>query len=513
MKSLFTEENRKKYLFILGLCVAFGLAAHGYRLMINLYTHDTLMDLVEDNIQYQRAIGRFMQTFTMLFRGTVCTPWIIGLAGLVFFSFSAFLITDILKITGKFSIALVCGIMVCNITITTSAAAFIPWFDVYGAALFFAVLGVWLILQDKLWDYIAGGVSIVISLGFYQAYLNVALVLILVAFLKAFRNEKTLSFVWTRIGKTAATFAGAAGCYYAVFKMVCIIHHVSKVENYNSIDTLNSYEGVSLGNLIAITYRNFIGYFTKPSGFVAKIGSFNNIWSVACTVASVLVLALIFSGVVLLLIKKKPHWSVWVINIVGIMAVPIFANFVCIISKGVDHVLTIYSFVLMFVWAIALWEEYCELVDFKWVTVCKTAATLLTLVCVWNNIVFSNQLYFRLDLQDRAFESYASRLVNDIENTPGYEYIYTQVVLYGSFENSDYFFKMPQISNVGTIGVGKTPITYMSTVYNYVSYYLNTFMNIMVDENPTEKVRNMPCYPAKGSIVFDGDLLLVKISD
>lgn len=513
MKNLLNSANKKKYLYILFLSLFIGTVAHGYRFMNNLYTHDALLDVVEDTLQYQRSLGRFMQTFTILLRGSICTPWIIGVIGIIFFSFTVFFITDLLEIENKISIALIAAISICNIAITTSAASFIPWFDVYAVALFFAVFGVWLFTRDKWWGYLGGCSSIVISLGFYQAYIDVALFMLLIVFMKTFRNSKKISVVWIKIAKTAGALVCSAGAYYGLYKLVCIIHHVPSTDSYNSMSTLEVSSGTTFGRLFIDAYKTFFNYLADTSGFYAKIGSHTDIWTILVLCATISTLVLVVAGIFVLLYSKRNHWSIYVIHIIGICAVPLFANFVYIISKGVLHVLMTYSFILIFIWAISLWEEASQLISKKIVKAGWIIAIALTMIYVWNNIVFSNQVYYRLDLQAKAFDSFATRMINDIENTDGYEYGKTQVVIYGNFESSPYIREMPYFNDVTAYGIGKTPITYMSTFTSYTTYYLNVYLIYTYSSDSSEEIKKMPSYPSAGSIVMDGDVLIIKISD
>ncbi|MBO6008304.1 MAG: hypothetical protein J6P78_07070, partial [Lachnospiraceae bacterium] len=63
---------------ILLYSVIFWMAAHGYRFMNNLYTGDTLGNIFQDDILWQRSLGRFMQPATMIFRGCIASPWLLG---------------------------------------------------------------------------------------------------------------------------------------------------------------------------------------------------------------------------------------------------------------------------------------------------------------------------------------------------------------------------------------------------------------------------------------------------
>ena len=73
---------------ILLYSVILWIVAHGYRFMNNLYTADTLGSIFQDDILWQRSLGRFMQTFTMIFRGCIVSPWLLAVISVVIFSFS-----------------------------------------------------------------------------------------------------------------------------------------------------------------------------------------------------------------------------------------------------------------------------------------------------------------------------------------------------------------------------------------------------------------------------------------
>lgn len=512
MKEFFTG-NRKKYLYILVVCFVTGMASHGYRLMNNLYTHDALMDIVEDNIQYQRSLGRFMQIFSILLRGSICEPWIIGCVGLFFISLAAFLIVDLLKIQGKVAMGLVAGIMVCNIVVTTSAASFIPWFDVYGEALFFATLGIWLICRDKLYGYALGSVSLIVSLGLYQAYIDVALFLALIYFMKAFRNEEKISKVWVRVLKAGASLICSAIGYYVLYKLVCILHKVTVGNSYNSLSQMSDYSGVSFGNLIVTAYGNFGKFLLGSEGFYAKIGAHTDIWTMITKVSAMMIIIAIVVGIVLIMVSKRVRPIVYIIQILGLLFAPLFANVVCVISKGVEHTLMTYAFLLVFVFAISVWEEYKELNSTRYTITANGVVLVLVGLLVWNNIVFSNQIYFKMDMQERAFESFATRMVSDIERTEGYQYGKTQVVFYGSFEESPYIKNIPYIGEGSVHGVGKTPITYMGTFSSFSTYVLNLNMNYALGSDADDMIKNMPSYPSNGSIVVADGVVIVKISD
>jgi len=512
MCNLLQTEKQKRIVTIFSVSLFFIMVTHGYRLANNLYSHDSLVDIVADNIQFQRSLGRFMQVFSILLRGSICNPWIIGLVGWIFFSLSIVIVTDYLGIKSPLATIAVIGVMTSNIVVTTSAAAFLPWLDIYAEALFFAVLGVWLLSKDKAWSYLCGSISIALSMGFYQAYLNVALFLILIYFLKLFIDETQLSVVWTKAGKSIVSFAVAAAIYYALYKGVCFVHHVNVGDSYNSLSQMHGYSG-NLINYTVSAYRNFFVYAFGTSGIYAKIGSHTEFWHIIQILSFVGALLLIVYGKITALRKKKRGIVPFLIVIFGIPVFPLVANFVCVLSKNVEHVLMTYAVWLVYVWAIAVWEDLEKDNPIKSVKTVKVIAIMLTVICVWNNIGFSNQLYYRQDIQENAFQAFANRLVIDIESTEDYKYGITPVKVYGSFEGSTYFGNMYYFDQINALGIGKTPVTYMGTFDAYRRYIMNINMNLEIMADSPDFVKEMPSYPEKGSVIISDGAVIVKLSD
>ena len=94
-----TKAKKLKDIFLFS--VIFWLAAHGYRFVNNLYTGDTLGSIFQDDIRWQRSLGRFMQPVSMIFRGVIVSPWLLGILAVIFFALAVYLISEILKIEDR----------------------------------------------------------------------------------------------------------------------------------------------------------------------------------------------------------------------------------------------------------------------------------------------------------------------------------------------------------------------------------------------------------------------------
>ena len=137
------------------------------------------------------------------------------------------------------------------------------------------------------------------------------------------------------------------------------------------------------------------------------------------------------------------------------------------------------------------------------------------MIIVWNNIVYSNQVYLKKELITEATISLMNRIVDDVEDYENYEPGVTKVALYGSFEDSDYVTDIDGFEDIAIYGMGKTAVTYQGVDYAMISYIINA--NISLDRITNEEdiaiVNEMPSYPSHGSIGYVGDILVVKISD
>lgn len=186
-------------------------------------------------------------------------------------------------------------------------------------------------------------------------------------------------------------------------------------------------------------------------------------------------------------------------------------------SKGMVHTLMIYAFCLVYVLAVKAAESCIP--DFPEVQAAKKTGILWMIVLAsvltisWSNIVYANQVYLKKDLQAKATESLLTRIVYEIESTDGYIAGVTPVAFYGNFENSPSLADMESFKDILPYGMGKTSLTYTGTDYAFLTHILNVNMNLTRIGDGNEIVRQMPNYPAEGSVAFVDGILVVKISD
>ena len=134
--------------------------------------------------------------------------------------------------------------------------------------------------------------------------------------------------------------------------------------------------------------------------------------------------------------KNKTKVPGILFQVLGILILPLALNFVCFMSKGVEHELMIYSFYLVYVFALCEINEILPQIKNKKYPIYALAVPFVLFIL--NGVVYSNQVYFKIDMEDRAAISIATRIIDDIEDTEGYEIGVTPVRFYGSLDHSDY---------------------------------------------------------------------------
>lgn len=475
--------------------------------------------LHQNDSAWQIALGRFVQPFLVFLRGGIVSPFLISALSILWISLAAFFLIDFLEIKSRISILFVVAVMTCNNTLLATNATFLHSMDFYTLSLLLSVVGVWLLKQNKCLFTIVGILALTTSLGIYQAYICVAIGLVMLHFL--FRMLECPDFKATckSLLKYVLCFAAVALLYYIVWKLFQKVFGIWTANSYNGLSSVGDYSATSFFTVIKTTYEKVLHYFTHPETFTTI--PFRGI---SLSIFWVYIIRFSNASVILLTIwaliqKNKNYHTKWWQRIGQCFIIAVFPlgiNFVCIISKGMVHTLMIYGFCIVYIFALKTAECSClETIEthslrkssIPWLTI----LTFLFIVS-WSNIVYSNQVYLKKDLQENAIHSLMTRIVYEIESTDGYEAGITPVAISGTFENSAALSDMEAFKDILPYGMGNTSLTYMGTDYAYLNHILNVNMNLTRINNEHETVQQMPVYPADGSVAYVGDILVIKIS-
>lgn len=528
-------DNKKKLCVILFMTAILWMVAHGYRYVNMMFTHDSLLMIYQNDYSWQIAIGRILIPVIVFLRGALTIPWLIGILAILWIALTVYLICDLFEVQSMYRIFWVATICVCSPVVTSMNTSYVMDVDLYTLSLLCSVLFVWLCRKRK---YVLAVFSIAASLGLYQAYIGVAIGLCMMLCMRQLllkpekadtqgmeeRAEEAQArqsgfakyqmYVWMLLSAVIG-----AVVYFAAWKGCQSIFHVWTSDSYNGLSSVGDYSGTSILGLIGDTYCRVFEYFWNPSHFqsiVFRGQSMSMLWLWLLRLLNVTSMVYVVYRLIMLAIRAKLTVRQWCACAGLVLLFPFGINVVCFISKGMEHLLMMYSFGLVYIAAILLWENPCKGSD-RGRKVFAYLSVGVGVVFVWNSITWSNQVYMKLHLSYEAAYSMMTRIVDDIEDAPGYVPGETQVAIEGSFALSPYLHGILDLDEVGIFGMGDTAITYVGEDYAFMNYILNTGMKLMRVDTSDDEVKTtisaMPIYPVSGAIAYVGDVLVVKVSE
>ena len=512
---------KKEYRTAFIAAFVIGLLIHFPAMLMDIPNHDGLDSLYFD--QNMITSGRWFLTVACGFSSYFTLPWVIGLLGLVFLGLAAAALTALWELSDTVSIVLVCGLLV-SFPALASTFAYVFTLDGYMLALLLAVLAV---LCTKKWKkgFLAGAVCLAFSMGTYQAYLPFAILLCIYEVLLICMGERGTAAAKaagdiTLSAKIKAVlpylYMGVLGvaCYYGLLQLLLLIQGKELVP-YQGMDQMAAGSGFSLSTIAGL-YRDFAS-FTLKGNVVFHSGL-----SLACCAALVLALALALVGQAL----QRKWWKnpfFFVIMAMTLLVIPPAANVILVISPEVTyHLLMRYQWVLFPMMMTAFVSRCAALVSggskqsasmgrlAQWIG-CAAAFVLVFHYAVTDNIGYSN-------LQKRYEKTYAYcvRLLDRIEQTPGYyqgiPIAMVGVVGYNPFPVTD--ITLPVTSNM--IGLNGDTLLYTGENYEvFIRNYLGASLNMMTPEEMqdiyfSEEYIEMESFPAPSSVQVVDGVMYVK---
>jgi len=499
IKEKMTKTQKSTFLgtFVIGLLI------HLPMMVRDIPNHDGLASMYFD--QNMITSGRWFLSVACGFSSYFTVPWLIGLLCLLFLSATAVLLTDFFRIDHP---AEGVGIGALLVAFPSLCAGFgyVFTLDGYMMALFLAVLAAFLVEKGK-YGFMLGGIALAFSLGIYQAYLPFTMLLCFFGVCKilgdtGLKDQKS----WLGVGKYIAMGILGMGLYYVILQILLLVQH-TQLSNYQGINGMGTVEKASLSNTLVMMYRNFFAFTVKGNVFTS------NIYAKAGMV--VLLLFGMF-GLYKKVKEKKMQKNPWfyVLFLAAVVLLPLMSNIMLLISPGVNyHLLMRYHYVLYPMAALALCGKKTEEKEnafYAW-------GVCLSLICVIFTYVVADQIaYGNLEKKYEKTYAYCNRLLDRIEQTPGYVQG-MPIAMVGVVGEESY----PKTDLTGDvteamIGMNGDYLLYTGTNYKaFMENYLGATLNILPAEAMAEAYyedfyREMGSFPAADSICIRDGIMYIK---
>lgn len=333
--------------------LVFSLAAHAYMYLNFAPTHDALFDLVAqpEEDMHQIGLGRFMVPVYWQIRSRLTVPWLVGLFSILFLTAGSYLLVCVLGMRAPVSTALLCGILSTNIIMTCINATFLPWADCYMLALLLAVMGTCIWERYPRAGTWAAAPLFAISMGLYQAYIDVAIGIALLLLIRHTLEGECFASLFRRALRYAVSLLLGAALYYALVKLSLVLTHQTLLNDYNGLAPLLHRNILSLLALIPEAYINLFWFFLGTQ-------SYNPL------PLRIVVIALGLLGVcrwAALIRSRHIRGKELIFLLLCAALLPLGLNFVYILSAGMIHSLMCYSYFLIYAVLLFPFEHPCDM--------------------------------------------------------------------------------------------------------------------------------------------------------
>lgn len=531
--------DKKRLFQCLLFTFVIGLITHGYAFLNFQPSHDSLSEVVSDASYHQWKIqlGRYLKpVYDTVLGSFTSLPWTNGLLSLLWISLAAFLIVNALKINHAWIIAIFCGILTANITVTSLTATYAPDLGSDMLALLWAVSGWWLFCRffnrsplicpprtgcpalgihntrvKLLLFFAAISACLAASLALYQSYICVFITLVIIfSILQLLTASQSVwrNVFYADLFAAAATAAGGL-LYFAGLWFVCHITGVSlNTSNYNSLS--NAWTNSESFDIRLIScFCQFRDTFFKTPGYV-----FPSRFPQTVNILLLLLGIICLLGIGYRLLKQHDCAGNIVYAVLLLPALPFSMNAMRLFN-AVVHDLMIYAFWLIYLFIFLL--AFCFSKILKNTLPQKIAALLLSCILLFQ-IQTANAAYVKKATEQQATLSVMTRIVDRIEGLDDYEPGVTPVAFIGT--PCSYSKEFPEFYELSSItGLRDTsPITYQEAFSRYISMILHIDMNladetVWLDRVGVDAIRAMPVFPHSGSIQEINGIVIVKFNE
>lgn len=464
--------------------------------------------------QQMTVSGRWFLHYASALNTFTQMPALIGFFSMVFLALAAAGIVGVLGLRSRALSALL-GVSMAAFPCMGYTFLYMFTASAYCLAIFLAVLSV--ALAKRSWPWAVGGsVLLALAMGIYQAYAAVAVALSVLLILKQCLSHRTQCKATALLGvRLLAFLAVGAVLYYVILQIFLKVKGLELLDYLGMSQAGGGYPIAQLPSLLLSTYKQVVVFFLIPGSSSA----FTTPLFVGLNLLAAVLAAVCFFAI---LVRRSLWKEIWRVAgaVVMILLLPAAVGFAQIIAPYSDATpIMKYPYVLVYAAVLLCADLGLSLlprpkagVSVSW----ALAACMVCLTLYGANI--NNILYTASEQAHRAALSYATRLMERIESCPGYTGE-EEIVIIGSFPVDRIY---SQIESYALVDHYSVPLNTVIPLNKHIYYYLQDWLNLPVEE-PEEEVmlevsqsqefRNMPLYPADGSVQKVDGRIVVKIQE
>jgi hypothetical protein len=181
-----------------------------------------------------------------------------------------------------------------------------------------------------------------------------------------------------------------------------------------------------------------------------------------------------------------------------------------IAETGIIHAMVLYSFITVYVFALVAAEQ----LQGKAAPLLRQLLAMILALVAAGNIFYANAFYLKLHLRYENSYALYTGVAAQVRQTPGFDES-TKLALLGRAESGVY--EIPELKELGLIGAADDLTNAYTREYflrRYVGFdvpFADEAEQYALSQDP--RVREMPVYPAYGSVQMIDDYLVIRLGD
>ena len=477
-----------------------GLIAHLYKITNWLPNWDSLV--FRYDAQNMIGIGRWFLPVASAASSFYDLPWITGLMAIVFHGLGAVCVCKMFDVK-KNTTAVLIGALVASFPTVTSVLLYNYVADAYALSFLLACAAA-LLLTRKKPRCIMAAIFIALSVGIYQAYITVTIMLLLCYLIvETVHNGKVIKEIFLQGLKFLVTGACGMVLYYVVLLILLKITGTELIE-YQGVNNAVSLSGIDIWSSLYIIKESFVNYFFDfTNGF--------HVFGVINAVILVVTVASYFVDVI------KNKLAIRNVLVAGVLVVllPIGASVLSFINSNVDyHNIMKMGFFVFYLFFILQYEKKENAMK-SWTVL------IVTVALVFYQIILANVSYHKLNIAYEKSYGILIRIADRIEQTEGAQEC-ERILVLGALENSEAYSSSMYLDMTGTtdglILRADDEIVGQSVLCSALNDYCGKNYQFLAGKEKEELLQKIDVddlgnWPAKDSIYIIDQVIVIKLSD
>lgn len=509
-------DARKRLAFI--TVIILGLITHITMLTETIMSQDGLWNSMKYSSagDWELTLGRWGIALIEILNNFIKIPTIATISCIITMAISAIFLAEIFDFKSKISTIFSSAILVLTPSFTATVLYVYTSFA-YCFNMLLAILAIWFLYKykNKKIGFIFSCFCIMLSFSIYQSYIGVTIGLcIMLSIINLVKQNSSIKMVLFEIVKTAGVVIDGGILYYIITIILLKItgFELAAYKDTNSIGILDIF--LNLKNSIIQAYKDFGIFFMGDS----VIYNANYKRDILYLVFFILFAVLL--SIKILKIEDKKNIKLYKILLSGFLlaVIPLALNIVdVLVPNNKIYILTSTQMSLMIPFVFAIMEE----IDKKYIL--KYATILCTIIIMGTYYLATHTSYSALKMTYNQAYATTIRIMDRIENTPGYNK--DLKILFGGIVGNNNF---PRTSNLYgfTIGDIANNVVFHGTYGGQLGTwenYLKVFLGINVifcEDNVYRDIVTGPIYknemdvfPAQNSIRIMDGIVVVKLSE